>query len=169
MKKLLVSLTVLVSICTANVNANVLTNGNDPVATGARTKNEKANFRIESTFNKEFKGAAYVSWERVKEHICQARFNYNNERMNAFFDVDGELIATGRFINENALPLLIKSSAGRKYENYHLQQVIELTQNSQTSYILTFENEKERLEVQAFQSGNLDLIKKEKRNIVTAL
>lgn len=160
MKKFFISLTVFISVISTVVNATPV-NNTDPVmpAKGG----DKVNTRIQYAFKKEFAGAVAINWEQLRENIYQVRFMHNNERLTAFYDGDAQLVATGRFINEQSLPLSLQTSVARKYASYRLVQAIELTRNNETSYLLTYENEQFKLEVLASDSGDIDLFKKEKR------
>jgi len=111
-----------------------------------------------------------LKWECVKSsNLFQVYFTYHSERYNAFFDVDGKLVATCRFISESNLPLLIRQSISHKYASYQLQQVVELTHNEETTYLLTFENEQVKLETQAYINGSIYTVKKQKKNFVAKL
>jgi hypothetical protein len=162
MKKFFISAALLISVSGSVVHAHAIYNG-DPVV-AARMGNDKLSSRVQAAFKKEFTGASILSWERLKENIYVVQFVYKNERLNAFFDEEGQLVATGRFMNESSLPLMVKNIVADKYASYQLKQIIELTQNSETSYLLSFTNEQIKLEVQAYNNGNLSVIKKVKRN-----
>ena len=87
----------------------------------------------------------------------------------AYFDEDGSLIAVGRFISGANMPLLVSKSLAKKYEGYQVLEVIEYVQGNETSYLVTLENEKNKLIVNAFGSGNSYVFKKEKKNSVAKL
>lgn len=155
MKKLLIIATLFVSVCSYTVKAE---------------KIEKVHPRVEQAFNKEFAGAQYVRWELIKkENIYQAHFIYNNERLDAFFDADGALIATGRFIAVSNLPMLISKSIVSRYDDHQINEVVEVVRGNETSYLVTIENEKTRLIVHAFNGGSSYVFKKEKKNSVAKL
>jgi|GEM_PF-716626 hypothetical protein len=160
MKKFFISLTLFISVMSTVVNAAPV-NNTDPVMPAKGS--DKVSARIQYAFKKEFAGAVAIKWEQLRENIYQVHFMYDNERLNAFYDADAQLVATGRFINEQSLPLTVQTNIARKYASYRLVQAIELTRNSETSYLLTFENDQFKLEVLAYNSGNMDLFKKEKR------
>jgi hypothetical protein len=159
MKKFFIS-AALFSVFSSVVFAGNVHSG-DPVIPARKTVNVNSN--VQSSFDKEFAGASSVKWERIQDHIYQVVFSYNNERVNAFYDEEGQLVATGRFINESALPFLVKKNLKRKYASYELQQIIEVTQNNETSYLLVIADEQLKLTVQAYNNGNITVFKKEKR------
>ena len=163
MKMYFISAALLISVCGTVIPAHARTS-NDPVITTTAKGGDKVNTRIQNAFYKEFPGAAVISWERLKENIYQVKFTLNNERLNAFVNQEGELVAIGRFVKQATLPLTVQKAVSNKYAGYNLQQVIEITQNNETSYLLTFENEQVKMEVQAYNDGKLVVFKKGKRN-----
>jgi hypothetical protein len=157
MKKLAVSLVMFLSVFTTAI-ANE--GGNAP----------KINARVTQSFEKEFTGARAVKWEVIKkENIYQAHFIYNNERLNAYFDVEGNLIATGRFVAVANLPLLARKNILNKYSDYQIQDVIEYVTADETSYLVSLENDKAKLLVQGYINGTTYVFKKEKKNSVAKL
>lgn len=125
----------------------------------------KVTYRVESAFKKEFAGAKAVRWESISSaQLFQAHFIYNNERLNAFFDADGNLVATARFIASSNLPLLLRKNVYQKYRDYEVKDVIEYTQGDETSYLVSVENAKVKLLVRGYINGGNYVIKKEKKN-----
>jgi hypothetical protein len=150
MKKLLVAATLFITLVSFSVQAS---------------EGPKVGKRVAAAFQKEFVGARAVKWELISnENIYHAQFILNNERFNAFFEEDGTLLATGRFIPVASIPLLIRKNVNSKYNDYRIQEVIEYTTNSETTYLIAVENEKARLLLQGYNSGSLYVFKKEKKN-----
>jgi hypothetical protein len=167
MKKFLVTLAVTISVCTQSALAGEVRSIDqfDPTPVSA-----PVNARIQAAFNKQFAGASFIKWSKVRNNVLyQASFNYHSERYNVYYDNEGRLVASSRFIQESNLPLLVKQSITRSYSSYRLLQVIELIQNDETSYLLTFGNERVLLEVQAYDNGATYQLKKEKKNFSSKL
>lgn len=151
MKKLFISLLMLISIISY---------------AGPSEPGEKVSPRLTAALEKEFTGAQYVVWQSLKEReLFRAHFIYNNERLNAFFDEDGQLIAIGRNIQQAALPLSIARQLASSYSKFSVQDLIEYSRNGETSYVITLESDKQRITLEAFGSGNIYLFKKEKKNL----
>src|SRR5689334_12786268 len=119
---------------------------------------------VQNSFEKEFAGANSISWEVLDHSIYEATFHYNHQTLNAFFDEDGNLVATGRDITEGALPLLVLKSVKEKYHDYTIKEIAELSTQGETSYLLTLENEKSTMIVRAYDSGAINVFKKVKKN-----
>ncbi len=129
----------------------------------------KVSRHIQSSFDKEFAGANSVSWEVLDNSIYQATFHYNHQLLNAFFDEDGNLVATGRDITEGVLPLLVLKSVKEKYHDYAIKGISELSTQDETSYLLTLENEKSTLILRAYDNGDINVFKKVKKNPISKL
>lgn len=131
---------------------------------------KSVNALVKQSFQKEFAGAQSVSWEIIStKDIYHASFIYNNERLNAYFDSEGTLLATGRYVKQENLPMLVSKGIAIRYKQYNVLESIEFITGQETSYIIKLENEKLSVYVQAFSDGSTTLLKKEKKNNLTKL
>jgi len=131
---------------------------------------KSVNAMVKQSFQKEFAGAQSVSWEVISnKDIFHASFIYNNERLNAYFDSEGSLLATGRYVKQENLPMLVTKGLGIRYKQYNVLEAIEFVNGYETSYIIKLENEKLSLYVQAYNDGSSTILKKEKKNNLTKL
>ena len=125
---------------------------------------KSVNALVKQSFQKEFVGAQSVSWEVISDKdIFHASFIYNNERLNAYFDQEGNLLATGRYVKQENLPMLVSKGIDIRYKKFDVLESIEFVTGSETSYIIRLENEKLSLYVQAHSDGSTTLLKKEKK------
>jgi len=125
---------------------------------------KSVNALVKQSFQREFAGAQSVSWEVISDKdIFHASFIYNNERLNAYFDVEGTLLATGRYVKQENLPMLVSKGIAGRYKQYNVLEAIEFVTGSETSYIIKIENEKLSMYVQAHNDGSTTLLKKEKK------
>ena len=126
---------------------------------------EIVSFKVRESFKKEFASAKHIRWQQLKnENIYEAQFIYNNERLCAFFDENGQLLVISRSIAAASLPMLVTKKVNNQYKDYKLQEVFEYVSEGNTSYLLILEKEAVRLTVQAFPEGNTKVFKKEKIN-----
>ena len=150
MKKFLVLAVLFASVCSFSVQAS---------------EKDKVTPGVEKAFQKEFAGATYVKWEALEnKDIFQANFIYNNERLSAFFGEDGSLLATGRFIHTGNMPLLVTKTMNKRFEGYEIKEVLEVVRGHETSYLVTVENDKTKLIVNAYSTGAAYIFKKVKKN-----
>lgn len=120
--------------------------------------------RIQESFQKEFAGAQGVSWESLNsKSIFHASFVYNNERLNAYFNNEGDLIATGRYIKAESLPLLASRAVTNRFPNQVIEEVIEYVAGTETSYIVTLHTAKRTVSAQVYLDGTVTVLKKEKK------
>jgi hypothetical protein len=125
---------------------------------------KSVNALVKQSFQKEFAGAQSVNWEVISDKgIFHASFIYNNERLNAYFDSEGTLLATGRYVKQENLPMLVSRGIDVRYKQYDVLESIEFVTGSETSYIIRLENEKLSLYVQAYSDGSTTVLKKEKK------
>ncbi|HEY6436765.1 MAG TPA: hypothetical protein VIY47_09245 [Ignavibacteriaceae bacterium] len=125
---------------------------------------KSVNALVKQSFQREFSGAQSVSWEVISnKDIFHASFIMNNERLNAYFDAEGTLLATGRYVKQENLPMLVTKGVTVRYKQYVVVEAIEFVTGSETSYIIKLENEKHGIHIQAYNDGNTTLLKKEKK------
>jgi len=125
---------------------------------------KSVNALVKQSFQREFTGAQSVSWEVISDKdIFHASFIYNNERLNAYFDAEGTLLATGRYVKQENLPMLVTKGVTVRYKQYNVLEAIEFVTGSETSYIVKLENEKLSIYIQAFNDGSTTILKKEKK------
>jgi len=127
---------------------------------------DKVSPRIQASLEKEFAGAQYIVWQSLKkDNVYSARFIYNNEQLNAFFDEDGRLLATGRIVTQAALPLMVSKNIRKQYDKYEFRDATEYTRDGETSYLVTLESEKHEMVLQAYGSGSTYIVKKTKKKL----
>ena len=105
--------------------------------------------------------AANVSWTPEKEkNLFHAKFIYNDEAMEAFFNGDGTLLAIARLISERQMRILVTKALATDYSNYTLRQVVELTNEGETSYIVNLYDKNETVVLKCFPNGDAQRIKR---------
>lgn len=125
---------------------------------------------VKQSFQKEFAGAQSVSWETINDKgLFHASFLFNGERLNAYFDAEGSLLATGRYVKQENLPMLVSRSINERFSQYQVAETIEFVTGTETSYIVKLENEKFKLFIKAHTDGANTILKKEKKNNVAKL
>ncbi|HMH34033.1 MAG TPA: hypothetical protein VK543_13430 [Puia sp.] len=117
--------------------------------------------KVLQSFQQEFAKATNISWMPDKnKNIYHARFLYNNEPVEAFFTDDGTLISTARFISERQLPIMVIKELLNNYSFYSVTQVVEFTNDHETSYMINAYNEKETLLLKFFANGDSQRVKR---------
>ena len=146
MKKSLIGLVILLTISTSALHAR----DKDPISE-----------KVLSSFRKEFSKATNITWMPKKEqNLYHAKFQYNDETVEAFFNEDGNLVSTARFISERQLPILIMKEILADYGDYHIRQVVEFANENETNYVVSAFNNKETIVVKYFPNGDSQRIKR---------
>lgn len=125
---------------------------------------KKVNQKVLAAFEKEFATATHVTWEVLKgEEIYHASFLYSGEVMDVYYSAEAELIAIGRNISQERLPLLVNKTLRNSFSNYQFRQASEYMSADTTSYIITLENEKQTIVVRIYNDGHSEVMKKTKK------
>ena len=149
MKKILVILVLLVATI-----SNTLQAAND----------KNVSKQVQDALAREFAGASYVQWEAYRsKDIYQASFILNQQRLFAFFDGQGKLLSTGRYIPANNLPILVSKSIDTKFSGYQVKEAMEYTDDNETVYAIVLENEKKSIVANAYSGGNISIISSKKK------
>ncbi|OIR08350.1 hypothetical protein GALL_95180 [mine drainage metagenome] len=115
-----------------------------------------------NNFRTDFVDAENVSW-KVSNEFVKASFTLDNTRLNAFYNLDGELIGTSKTFELNKLPKRALQTITKKYPYppYKLGECIEMTYpDGEKSYFLSFEINNETLVLQVSRSGDVSVFQK---------
>lgn len=120
----------------------------------------EVNQKILTSFKKDFGTAVNVQWKALEENVYEAEFSNNGEQFNAYYNEEGELIGSARYISKGNMPLLISKSLQEKYGNFLIRTAIEYNNGNETSYFITMVSQCKSVVLQASPSGSLSLVKK---------
>lgn len=122
--------------------------------------------KVLESFRTEFADAKNVQWKSLEDAgLFQATFNYRNAEISAFYDAEGSLVATARYINKANLPIMVTKSIQEKYPEHVMKNVIEHIANGTTTYHVTLHGEKSSMIVSATPAGSLSIFKKIKHKL----
>ncbi|HEX7902298.1 MAG TPA: hypothetical protein VF487_00365 [Chitinophagaceae bacterium] len=148
MKKIVIILTLFISMAGQLVMA---------------ADDEKVTRAAQKAFEKEFPGALSPKWEKLQDtDTYLVRFVYNSGGMIAYINNDGAMLATARIVEKENLPFRVNEKMARKYPGFRINKIEELSTATDVSYLLTIENIKERISLQAYGNGIFYRLKKEK-------
>jgi hypothetical protein len=121
--------------------------------------------KIKTEFEKDFASATDVQWKKT-QGIYVATFKDNGQDICAAFNEEGELLVASRYITLDQLPLNVALVLRNMSGGYHISNyVIELTEDSQTSYCVTGENSKFRTQMKVNSFGDITITKKMRKKI----
>lgn len=131
--------------------------------TSAFAKNDEGvNKQVQTSFSKDFNSASNVSWI-VSKDFTKATFSMNNQIMFAYYDQNGELIATARNILSEQLPINLMSSLKRGYSDYWISELFEMDRDGVAAYYVTLENGDETMVLKSNSLNDWSLYKKAKK------
>ena len=131
--------------------------------TGAFAKDDEGvSKEITSSFSKDFVSATNVSWNKQKDFI-KATFTMNNQVMFAYYDENGNLIASARNILSEQLPINLLSNLKKNYGNYWISELFEMDKDGQASYYVTLENADETLILKSTSFNGWSTYKRSKK------
>jgi hypothetical protein len=90
-------------------------------------KDVTPHFKGMENFVKAFPKATGVAYE-VKGQFTEVSFTWNDINLLAFYDLDGDLVATSRSISIKDLPLSFNMNIEREYPGYVVTEAIEFDQ-----------------------------------------
>ena len=152
MKKIFVSLSLMLVVGLTTVLAN----------------DETVSDKVKESFKKEFVGATSVKWEKQKD-FQTATFVFYDHLVIAYFNADGELLASARNVLFYELPMAVVKSLDKKFPWINPTEMTEVSNTEGTFYKLTIERQKKRYNIKADASGNiLRIVKiKDSRQLIT--
>lgn len=124
--------------------------------------NKKISNVAVNNFRGEFADASNVSWLKA-ENYYKATFYMGNEKMEAFYNLTGEKIATSKSITIDELPVKAKRAFAKDYSSYTLIEAIEMDGTEETGYFISAENEKETVILKVNTSGGLSTFQTTKK------
>lgn len=122
----------------------------------------KINSTVLSNFKSDFKKASDVNWKTGADFI-KATFNVAQNKMEAFYNFQGELIATTQNISLDELPVAAKRLFAKRFGNYEVKEAIRMEATDEGSYYISAENEKESIIVKIDDNQQQSVYKRTKK------
>ena len=111
-------------------------------------------------FTNTFTKAQNVTW-KSDEQFDKVSFVLNNEKVEAFYDVQGELIGTSKTIAFDKLPKSAIQTITTKYTfpDYQVKECIEFqnVNNNETNYYVSFTTKNEYIALEITRSGSVSV------------
>lgn len=116
---------------------NGFTADKNNVTSKAKTE---ASYFAQNNFNARFRGAKDVVWSNVDGYY-KASFTLNDIKKAAFFDAQGEYVATTQYVSAESLPAATLSKLNKLYKGYTIGEVLqfEVDEPTDISYYTTSE------------------------------
>lgn len=119
----------------------------------------KVNYRVKQNFASHFSGATNVDWS-VKEDVAKATFMYDDEKVEAYYNLSGELVGSSSNLTIEKLPVSVKRNLAKKYSSYTINEVIKFEDQSETNYYIAAEKDNQKLVLKASPFGLISVFKR---------
>lgn len=119
--------------------------------------------KVLEAFRANFSDARNVEWKSLDDAgLFQATFLYNNTELKAFYNSDGEMVATARYIDLDNLPIMVRKAISERYPEHIMKNAIEQISGDATTYYVTIHGLKTSMIVASTPAGTLNVFKKVK-------
>jgi len=123
---------------------------------------ERVSPKVLSSFKSEFSTAKNVEWETGKNYF-RATFSLNDQRVFAYYSVDGELISIARYISSFQLPINLFTNLKNDYSKYWISDLFEVSNSEGVHYYVTLETADTKLMMRSSNGGSWSTYSKNKK------
>ncbi len=142
MKKLLIVFTIFSSIYSTNSFAQ-----------------DKTPTIVSKSFQTSFSNAKEVTWSEVND-LYKAAFTSDGQTILAFYNAEGNLLASARDVSLLQLPLSLQNNLRKNYQDYTATNFFEVNNEGGTTYYVTVESNSIKLQLKSTSFGEWDAYKK---------
>ena len=119
---------------------------------------EKIDQKVLDAFQKEFAGAKDATWQE-RNNFYEVTFEYNGERVFAFYNSKAELICVTRYILSTELPFYLQKSLKKNYADFWITDLFELSNEEGMSYYITLQNADNKIILESKDHSNWKLFR----------
>ena len=123
---------------------------------------EKVSQKVLTSFKTEFTNAQDVQWETGNNYF-RAAFTMNEQRIFAFYNVEGELLSVARYISSIQLPVNLFSDLKNDYSKYWISDLFEVSNSEGLHYYVTLETADSKLVMHSGNGGSWSTYSKNKK------
>ena len=136
----------------------VLTIGTSFAFTGEEAINKQAL----NAFKKEFVGATEAAWT-VGDNFYKVTFTLNDQKLFAYYNMQGNFMAVTRNISSLQLPLSLQTSLKRSYNNYWISDLFEVAKSDGTNYYVTLETADTKIVLKSADGSDWSVYQKSRK------
>ena len=108
---------------------------------------------VVGSFEQKFANADRPGWTVVKD-LYRVDFSLQNQNLIAFFNADGELIASSRNITPMQLPISLNSSLEKHFSHFTVSSLFEVDEHDGICYYAKVRNQKSEILLQSTSNGD---------------
>lgn len=110
--------------------------------------------RVKNALEKEFPGATLVKWNDVEDYHV-ASFVFDGVRVEAYYDLEGELQGYGRCVQFERLPLPVTMAFEKRFKGAYFLEALEVSNEDGTSYWVSVETGDQKYRVHMNPDGRI--------------
>jgi hypothetical protein len=123
---------------------------------------ERVSQRVLASFKTEFTNAQDVEWETGNNYF-KAAFTMNEQRIFAYYNVDGQLLSIARNISSIQLPVNLYADLKNGYSKYWISDLFEVSNSEGLHYYVTLETADSKLVMHSSNGGSWSTYSKSKK------
>ena len=123
---------------------------------------ERVSQKVLTSFKTEFTNAQNVEWETGNNYF-RASFTMNEQRIFAYYNVNGELLSIARYISSFQLPVNLFTDIKNKYSKYWISDLFEVSNSEGLHYYVTLETADSKLVMHSGNGGSWSTYSKNKK------
>jgi len=118
--------------------------------------------QVLQSFRSNFSDATDISWS-VGNTYYKAAFTLNDQKVFAFFDLDGRYLGLSRYISSLQLPVNLHSSLRKQIGQKWITDLFEVANDEGTTYYVTVENADTKFVLMSTTAGGWHMYKKSEK------
>ena len=118
--------------------------------------------RVLESFKTEFTTAQNVEWQ-AGDNYYRAAFTMNEQRVYAYYNMEGELVSLARYISSIQLPINLFSDLKNDYSKYWISDLFEVSNSEGLHYYVTLETADTKLMMHSSNGGSWSTYSKNKK------
>jgi len=122
------------------------------VGSGFAYPSERVSPKVLASFKSEFSNAKNVEWETGNNYFS-ATFSLNEQRVFAYYAVNGELMSIARYISPVQLPINLFSNLKNDYSKFWISDLFEVSSSEGLNYYVTLETADTKLVLRSSNGG----------------
>ena len=123
---------------------------------------ERVSQKVLASFKTEFTNAQDVEWETGNNYF-KAAFTMNEQRVFAYYSVDGQLLSIARYISSVQLPVNLFADLKNDYSKYWISDLFEVSNSEGLHYYVTLETADSKLVMHSSNGGSWSTHSKSKK------
>ena len=123
---------------------------------------ERVSQKVLASFKTEFTSAKDVEWETGNNYF-KATFTMNEQRIFAYYNVDGQLLSIARHISSIQLPVNLYTALKNDHSKYWISDLFEVSNSEGLHYYVTLETADSKLVMHSSNGGSWSIYSKNKK------